>query len=259
MIDLEKLKKLARAATPGPWVTAHDTFMCDGGRDWYVKAGDEYIVSGDHADDDPDCRFVAAANPTAVLELIERLERAEQERGALQQTLASRSTCMGVGDGNGKLFVYGDYESIKAAQAMILELERLRGFEQKLAAVGTSYHGLHITTADLPRTSIPNLPFGLAVTCTRIAGWELWQKSANGSVLLASEFGENGLRLDVDGRIIVDSLSLANPTLEPTAPVKRPHTCRNRLRDEGKPYPRSGCAHCKTGGLTGCPFERGGA
>lgn len=35
----------------------------------------------------------------------------------------------------------------------------------------------------------------------------------------------------------------------------RPSNCRNRLRDEGKPYPRSGCNHCKTGGLTGCPFE----
>lgn len=35
-------------------------------------------------------------------------------------------------------------------------------------------------------------------------------------------------------------------------------SCRNRLRAEGKPYPRSGCAVCKTGGLTGCPYERSG-
>lgn len=34
----------------------------------------------------------------------------------------------------------------------------------------------------------------------------------------------------------------------------RPENCRNRLRDEGKPYPRSGCGHCKHGGLLGCPF-----
>lgn len=35
-----------------------------------------------------------------------------------------------------------------------------------------------------------------------------------------------------------------------------PSNCRNRLIVEGKPYPRSGCAHCKTGGMTGCPYEK---
>jgi len=33
---------------------------------------------------------------------------------------------MGVGDGSGKLFVHGDYDSIKAAQAIVLERDRLR-------------------------------------------------------------------------------------------------------------------------------------
>ena len=38
--------------------------------------------------------------------------------------------------------------------------------------------------------------------------------------------------------------------------LDRPENCRNRIRDEGiNPYPKSGCAYCKTGGLTGCPFE----
>lgn len=40
-----------------------------------------------------------------------------------------------------------------------------------------------------------------------------------------------------------------------TVAADRPANCRNRLRDEGKVYPRSGCDHCKTGGLTGCTFE----
>jgi hypothetical protein len=35
----------------------------------------------------------------------------------------------------------------------------------------------------------------------------------------------------------------------------RPQDCRNRLRDEGKAYPRSGCLVCKDGGLRGCPYE----
>lgn len=36
---------------------------------------------------------------------------------------------------------------------------------------------------------------------------------------------------------------------------ERPANCRNRLRDEGFEYPRSGCARCGTGGMTGCPYE----
>lgn len=36
----------------------------------------------------------------------------------------------------------------------------------------------------------------------------------------------------------------------------RPGLCRNRLRDEGSAYPKSGCAVCKDGGLRGCPYER---
>jgi len=49
-----------------------------------------------------------------------------------------------------------------------------------------------------------------------------------------------------------------NPTLTnaPLPAADRPANCRNRLRDEGKPYPRSGCSHCRNGGLMGCPFER---
>lgn len=37
--------------------------------------------------------------------------------------------------------------------------------------------------------------------------------------------------------------------------VDRPALCRNQLRAEGKPYPRSGCAVCRNGGLVGCPYE----
>jgi len=39
---------------------------------------------------------------------------------------AGERLTMGVGDGSGKLFVHGDYDSIKAAQAIVLERDRLR-------------------------------------------------------------------------------------------------------------------------------------
>jgi hypothetical protein len=76
-----------------------------------------------------------------------------------------------------------------------------------------SYHSLHITTADIPRTSIFNLPYGLEVICNRVGGWCLWGTTEPGpgakpqSRLIAGEYEgpKRWLVLDVDGHIIVDS------------------------------------------------------
>lgn len=73
-----------------------------------------------------------------------------------------------------------------------------------------SYHDLHITTATIPRTSIFNLPYGIEVSCNRVTGWQAWHRTESGSdVVLAGEYeGEGkGLRLDVGGHVIVDSLA----------------------------------------------------
>lgn len=66
-----------------------------------------------------------------------------------------------------------------------------------------SYHDLHITTAQIPRTSIFNLPFGLEVSCNRVGGWSLW----HGQEQLAGEFSDKGLLLDLSGVVICDSLT----------------------------------------------------
>lgn len=66
-----------------------------------------------------------------------------------------------------------------------------------------SYHDLHITTAHIPRTSISDLPFGYEVTCNRVGGWCLWDGN---NQRLAGEYDE-GLRLDVAGHVICDSLT----------------------------------------------------
>jgi hypothetical protein len=81
---------------------------------------------------------------------------------------------------------------------------------------GPSYHDLHVTTADIPRTSIFNLGYDLQVTCTHIAGWELWRTTA-GSVrdwtLLAGEYAGPGkwLVLDVNGTAVLDSRREGKP------------------------------------------------
>jgi len=43
-----------------------------------------------------------------------------------------------------------------------------------------SYHDLYITTAGIARTSIFNLGYSLEVTCTHIAGWQLWYRPDSG-------------------------------------------------------------------------------
>ena len=74
--------------------------------------------------------------------------------------------------------------------------------------MSASYHDLHIETAKIPRTSIFNLPFGYMLTCTRVGGWELWLHPDIGrEKLVAGEYDTNGLRLDVAGQVIVDSLT----------------------------------------------------
>lgn len=75
-----------------------------------------------------------------------------------------------------------------------------------------TYHDLHITTADLPRTSIFNLPYDVEVTCTRIGGWQVWRRFPETDIaaqpaLVAGEYAgpESWLVLDVAGHVIVDS------------------------------------------------------
>jgi len=63
--------------------------------------------------------FTAQQLPNFVQAVIARIERAAAPAN-------TGGTMLGVGDGSGKLFVRGDYDSIKAVQAIIFENERLR-------------------------------------------------------------------------------------------------------------------------------------
>lgn len=84
MIDIENLKAAAQAATPGPWWSGEcvpadghalawlgQSFVdCEGGQRNYVAPS-------------RDADFIATANPSAILELIERLEKAEKDAARL--------------------------------------------------------------------------------------------------------------------------------------------------------------------------------
>lgn len=79
-IDIEELKRLAEAATPGPWNTSPggcgiigpDKQWLGGMNDWVCEYSKEMTQSENNA------AFIAAANPAAVLELIAEIERGIQ-------------------------------------------------------------------------------------------------------------------------------------------------------------------------------------
>ena len=72
----------------------------------------------------------------------------------------------------------------------------------------STYHDLHITTPDIPRTRISDLSFGYEILCSRAGGWQLWDMRLGyrNAVLVAGEYAEVPLRLDVAGHVIVDSM-----------------------------------------------------
>jgi hypothetical protein len=72
-----------------------------------------------------------------------------------------------------------------------------------------SYHDLYITTKDISRTRLFNLPFSLMVICTRAGGWELWDMRGGfeSSELLAGEYAgaDKWLVLEENEHVILDS------------------------------------------------------
>ena len=74
-MNIEELKRLAEAATPGPW---------------YVGFFGKFCVVGIGSDmQEPDAKYIAAANPAAVLELIAEVERLQEELELERMRLAA--------------------------------------------------------------------------------------------------------------------------------------------------------------------------
>ena len=77
-INIQKMKQAALAATQGEW-------KCHWKLQWSIRITDipgmKYIVGGRENKQltEQDATFIATANPSAVLELITRLEAAEQD------------------------------------------------------------------------------------------------------------------------------------------------------------------------------------
>ena len=87
-INIKELRRLAQAATPGPWyvtgtLTRYVEALIDGGLIQEVAAcGPTKADGGYGPQQEANARLIAAANPAAISELLDRLEEAEKERGS---------------------------------------------------------------------------------------------------------------------------------------------------------------------------------
>lgn len=85
-IDTNELRRLAQAATPGPWyvtgkLTRYVEARIDGGLIQEVAAcGPTKADGGYGPQQEANARLIAAANPATISELLDRLEAAEKER-----------------------------------------------------------------------------------------------------------------------------------------------------------------------------------
>ena len=89
MIDINELRRLAQAATPGPWIN-HGRQPNVAGLPHSAVAAKTLLARvyseayGDVEQETANASFIAAANPAAISELLDRLEAAEKERDALR-------------------------------------------------------------------------------------------------------------------------------------------------------------------------------
>ena len=101
MIDINKMRRLAQAATPGPWTAAGPSFG-----ESLPKYLNEVVIDREGDEDDgysicaapiglneecsDDMAFIAEANPLTIEELLDRIEAAEKEVESLRQGIAFR-------------------------------------------------------------------------------------------------------------------------------------------------------------------------
>ena len=127
MIDTKELRRLAQAATPGPWVS-HGRYIGTPRHMSYI--GEVRDQCGNWSDTEKsraDAAFISAANPAAISELLDRLEAAEKsdaeslamyrkardERDALRAALRHEADC-----------VEAAKAEIEALRAKITEMEQ---------------------------------------------------------------------------------------------------------------------------------------
>lgn len=119
MADYEELKRLADAATPGPWGW-DGSYICPA----RTEDGTTYIESWRavaDAHDMENVRFIAAANPATVLALIAEVEQLRAERASMASALMRIVDLSN--SGHGPIRAYRQMFDIAAEARRVLGLE----------------------------------------------------------------------------------------------------------------------------------------
>ena len=98
MIDINELRRLAQAATPGPWQFWHGWVAANIDNDGGVVVAERPTQSGGkyQAKVDANFKFIAAANPATVIELLDRLEAAEKDIALKERIIDSLGSALNV-------------------------------------------------------------------------------------------------------------------------------------------------------------------
>jgi hypothetical protein len=125
MIDIEKMKQAALSATQGEWDSYETKVYLSG------TAGGFDLGCSPNAEANAD--FIATANPSAVLELIARLEAAEQDAAENQRlshdairALARIDEALGIGEGENDSEGFADLDTT-LEEIHLLKAEARRG------------------------------------------------------------------------------------------------------------------------------------
>ena len=113
MIDINELRRLAQAATPGPWVSQGRYIGTPSHMSYIGEVRDQCGNWSDTEKSRADSAFIAAANPAAITELLDRLEAAEKERDDVAQQLVQSE--------RGKRAISDECDALRAK---ITEMER---------------------------------------------------------------------------------------------------------------------------------------
>lgn len=97
-ININELRRLAQAATPGPWWVNQDGLnhgfergvLEINANDWHALAG-AWAINGAKPSEEgaANAAYIAAANPAAISELLDRLEATEKEREMDEERIAN--------------------------------------------------------------------------------------------------------------------------------------------------------------------------
>jgi hypothetical protein len=105
-MSTKELRRLAEAATPGPW---HTPGMGEIHRPNHDSIAQICFNGGDEDDDscgtEADGTFIAAANPAAIIELLDELDAANAEIAALKQDAARYQLACSLDDNAELLYI----------------------------------------------------------------------------------------------------------------------------------------------------------